>query len=400
MMVMVMLVVILANWKTIKRKISKPKATVTEAKTDPEASSGQIGSDLSGFLFEDGFFDETAEETELVVESGKKVSFLMESVQGDLRITVIDSFGKLASGEKFVVDVEGEGTYTDENEDGVIYIDRLAEGQYFVSMKEAEGYIVPTTKTMINISNDIEYKALSDVAYLIFDEEEIDVSIDDTEDKLAVNEADGSESIELDTYKTSGKLGIDVSSYNREIDWEKVAESDIDYAIIRCGYRGATSGSLILDSYFKDNCRQAMKADIPIGIYFFSQAMNVTEAIEEASMVIEQCRLYMIDYPIFVNSESAGGAGRADDLSKDERTEIIRAFCQTIENSGYEAGVYASENWWKNHLDSERLTEYHTWLAQYKEEPDYEGFYDFWQYTSKGTVEGIETKVDLNISYE
>lgn len=399
MVVVIMLVVVIGNWSSIRRRMGGSPAPTTEAATDPQAEGGQVGSNLSGFMEDDDFFEPDKYDSGIVIESGTKVSVMMDSVGQDLRIMVIDNMGHLVVGTPFTAYIEGEGSYTDDDMDGIIYVRHLREGQYFVSLDSAEGYIVPATKTMININKSIEYKALSDVAYLVLTEDEVDITADDTEDKLAISEADGSENIAADAYEGAGKIGIDVSRYNGDIDWNVVADAGIDYAIIRCGYRGATSGSLIRDSYFKENMMGAIKADIPVGVYFFSQAVTVTEAIEEASMVINECKLYMLEYPIFIDSESAGGLGRADGLSVADRTAITKAFCETIENSGYEAGVYASKNWWNDKLDAEQLTPYHAWLAQYSEEADYEGFYDFWQYTAKGSVDGIETKVDLNVSY-
>lgn len=399
MLLAVILVVVLGNWNTIKRRLGKKHSVVTQAETDPEIPGGQIGSDLTGFMKDESFFDGEPDNLDILMESGKKVSVMMDSIGQDLRIMVIDSKGALVTGTNFTAIIEKEGRFTDDNEDGVIYISHLREGQYFVSLDQTEGFIVPATKTMINISKDIEYKALSDVAYLVINEDDVDVTKEDTSDKLAISEADGTESIDLDTYETNGKIGIDVSRYNREIDWETVADTPVEFAIIRCGYRGASSGLLILDSTFKDNMMGASKAGIPVGVYFFSQAITEAEAIEEASMVIDKCKLFLLDYPIFIDSESAGGKGRADKLSKEDRTAIVKAFCETVANSGYEAGVYASANWWNENLDADKLTHYHSWLAQYKDVPDYEGYYDFWQYTSKGSVDGIDTKVDLNVFY-
>lgn len=398
MFAFIMLVVVMSNWSTIKRKFGGRAYPVEQAATDPAATGGQIGSNLEGFLEDDDFFDKKQYESDIKIETGQKVSMMLDSVSQDLRITIINAYGAPATGTKFIAEIEGVGAYTDDDADGIIYVDHLREGQYFVSLKQMEGVIVPATKTMINISQKLEYKALSDVAYLILSEDDVDITADDTSEKLAIDEADGTENYELDSYKSKGKVGIDVSRYNKIIDWKAVKNDGIDYAIIRCGYRGATSGSLIRDSYFKENMMGAIKAGVPVGVYFFSQAITEAEAIEEASMVIEECKLYMLDYPIFIDSESAGGSGRADGLDIEQRTRITKAFCETIANSGYEAGVYASKNWWNNKLDAEGLTQYHAWLAQYTEEPDYEGFYDYWQYTSKGTVDGIDTKVDLNIA--
>lgn len=400
MFALIMAVVVLTNWDTVKRKLGiRSRNEVTVAAEDPEFTGGQVGDDLTAFMKDENFFDKKQYTPGVRVENGIKVNVMMDSVGQDLRIMVIDALGNLAIGAPFEAEIENTGRYVDEDRDGIIYVEHLREGEYYVRLSELEGYIVPQTKTMIKISKTLEYKALSDIAYLILTEDEVDITADDTETNTALAEADGTEHTAVDYYDAAGKIGIDVSRYNKEIDWEKVADDGIEYAIIRCGYRGSSSGSLVLDSYFKDNCLGAIKAGIPIGVYFFSQAVNETEAIEEASMVIEECKLYKIDLPIFIDSESAGGRGRADNLSKDDRTAVTKAFCETITNSGYEAGVYASRNWWNKRLDADKLTAYHAWLAEYTDEPGYDGYYDYWQYTSKGTVKGIETRVDLNVRY-
>jgi len=400
MVIGIIVLVVLTNWDTIRRRMGQPAPAPVVA-SDPEAEGGQIGDNLSGFLQDESFFDKGSStfHSDVNIETGIKVNVMMDSIGQDLRIMVIDGMGHLVTGQQFIADVEGVGIYTDDDMDGIIYVDHLREGDYFVKLAEVEGYIVPRTKTMIKISKDLEFKALSDIAFLVLTEDQVDVKIEDTENRSAQYEGDGTENIEADAFKDAGKLGIDVSGHNGEIDWEAVKEAGIEYAIIRCGYRGASSGSLILDSYFKENMRGAIKAGIPVGVYFFSQAVNETEAIEEASMVVEECKLYLLDLPIFIDSESAGGSGRADSLDVEKRTAITKAFCETITNSGYEAGVYASKNWWNKKIDAEQLTLYHAWLAQYTEEPDYEGYYDYWQYTSKGKVDGIEGRVDLNIRY-
>ncbi len=400
MIIGILTLVILSNWDTIRRRIGhQSPQPVVEA--SPDAEGGQIGDDLSGFMRDENFFDKNGSgyKSDIIIESGIKVNVMLDSIGQDLRVTVIDTMGNLAAGAEFVADVEGVGRYTDTDKDGIIYVEHLREGDYFVSLEDMEGYIVPHTKTMIRISKDIQYKALSDVAFLVLTEDQVDVTVDDTQSNSADTEGDGSENIEADAYESAGQLGIDVSSHNGEINWTEVKEAGVQFAIIRCGYRGASSGSLVLDSHFAENMRGAIKAGIPVGVYFFSQAVNETEAIEEASMVVEECKLYLLDLPVFIDSESAGGKGRADRLDVDRRTAITRAFCETIANSGYEAGVYASKKWWNSKLDAEQLTLYHSWLAQYTETPDYDGYYDYWQYTSKGTIKGIEGKVDLNVKY-
>ena len=202
-------------------------------------------------------------------------------------------------------------------------------------------------------------------------------------------------------YSLTGKAkaGIDVSKWNGEIDWDKVKNAGVEFAIIRAGYRGSVTGSLVVDPCFETNIRGAAASGMPVGVYFFTQAINEVEAVEEASAVIRLIQDYSIDYPVFIDTEGAGGNGRADGLDVETRTLICEAFCRTIENAGYRAGVYGSRNWYNNRLQADRLEQYTIWLAEYRSVPLYQGYYQMWQYTSKGKVDGISGNVDLNISY-
>ena len=192
---------------------------------------------------------------------------------------------------------------------------------------------------------------------------------------------------------------IDVTLQLKEIDWDKVKADGVNFAMIRVGYRGSSTGALVEDPYFEQNIKGALAAGVQVGIYFFTQATNEVEAVEEASMVIALCSGYDITYPVVIDTEGAGGNGRADGLDGEMRTAVCKAFCQTIQNAGYEAGVYASRNWMNNNLDMSQLDSYKVWLAEYRSTPLYQGYYDMWQYTSKGAVDGISGRVDLNISY-
>lgn len=194
-------------------------------------------------------------------------------------------------------------------------------------------------------------------------------------------------------------IGIDVSKWQGEIDWEKVANSGvgIDFAIIRCGYRGISSGDLIEDPYFKKNIEGAIKNGIKVGVYFYSQAITKAEAIEEASMALELVKGYNLQLPIYIDTEGSGGRG--DTISKSERTEILKTFCEVIKNAGFKPGVYSGRYWYNNHVITSKIEQYHIWVAQYNDVCEYEGRYDIWQYTSSGSVPGINGKVDMNIAY-
>lgn len=193
-------------------------------------------------------------------------------------------------------------------------------------------------------------------------------------------------------------FGIDVSRHNGTINWTAVKASGVDYVIIRCGYRGSSTGALIQDQNFVTNIKGATAAGLKVGIYVFSQAVNEVEAVKEASLAVSCAKGYNLTYPIFIDTESSGG--RADKIDKATRTAVVNAFCQTVVNSGYKAGIYASKTWFEDKLNMSNISgSYKIWLAQYAAAPTYKGRYDMWQYSSKGKISGINGNVDLNLSY-
>ncbi len=192
-------------------------------------------------------------------------------------------------------------------------------------------------------------------------------------------------------------FGIDVSRHNGTIDWKAVKASGVDYVIIRCGYRGSLTGVLIEDQSFRTNIKGATAAGLKVGVYVFSQAVNEVEAVKEASLAVSLVKGYNLTYPIFIDTESSGG--RADKIDKATRTAVVNAFCQTVASAGYKPGIYASKTWFEDKLNMGAIGNYKIWLAQYSTAPTYKGRYDMWQYSSKGKISGISTKVDLNYSY-
>ena len=151
------------------------------------------------------------------------------------------------------------------------------------------------------------------------------------------------------------------------------------------------------DAKFRQNIQGATNAGLKVGVYFFTQAVNEVEAVEEASMVLSQIKNYKISYPVFIDVESSGG--RADGLDAATRTRVINAFCQTIQNGGYRAGIYANKTWLSQKMNLSALSGYKIWLAQYNSQVTYGGRYDMWQYSDKGRIPGISTNVDMNLSY-
>jgi len=366
-----------------------------------EEEQKQEAVDFSAFLKDPTFFDEDINPVlEAAKEQASKLSLLVTSIEKDLRIQIVDGYGKLVTGESFYVELEGMGEYKDLDKDGIIYIGELDSGDYYVELMPMKGYVVPGNPTKVRVKDKVEYLAIDDISLLIKTEADIDAEAEDTGIKDALSDADKTEV--SDFRKTGGgtKLGIDVSKWNGDIDWYRVKDSGVEFAIIRAGYRGSVTGSIVVDPYFEYNMHAAASSGISTGVYFFTQAVNEVEAVEEASAVIKLISEYDIEYPIYIDTEGAGGNGRADGLDMETRTLVCEAFCRTIENAGYKAGVYASRNWYNNNLDTERLDRYQIWLAEYRSVPLYEGYYHMWQYTSKGKIDGISGNVDLDICYE
>lgn len=361
---------------------------------------GQIGNDLKAFLRDSTFFDTDINPVlEAAKEMASRLSLVVTSVERDLRVQIVNAAGKPVTGESFEVELTGRGEYRDLDQDGIIYIGDLASGEYYVQLKPLGDYQIPQNATRVHVKDKVEYVAIDDISLLIKTEDDIDAEKEDTGEAEAVLDADQTEIKRQQSITGTQRQGIDVSKWNGEIDWSRVKNAGIDFTIIRAGYRGSSTGSLVVDPRFEANIKGASANGIMVGVYFFTQAVNEVEAVEEASAVLQLVREYHLDYPIFIDTEGAGGNGRADGLDPETRTLVCEAFCRTIENAGYLSGVYASRNWYNNNLYTERLDDYYIWLAEYRSTPLYQGRYQMWQYTSKGTVDGIVGNVDMDISY-
>lgn len=377
------------------------QAVVQETDTEEEyvEEDGRIkGSDLSAWMNDDTFFDEEKSSTlEKIEKDAKTLSLVVSSVEKDLRIHIVDGKGKAVTGYVFNVRVGEDGLYKDTDRNGEIYVSGLKPGEYPVTLDPVEGYFVPEEATNATVKANIEYMAIADISYLIKTEDEIDPEKEDTAVKDAALDAEGSNAIKV---VEDARFGIDVSKWNKEIDWAQVAKEGVDFAIIRAGYRGSVSGSLVVDPYFEQNIKGAAENGIDVGVYFFTQATNEREAVEEASIVMKLVQGYDITYPVFIDTEGAGGKGRADNLDVAERSRVCQAFCETIRSGGYVAGVYASRNWLNNRLDITKFSGDNViWLAEYGDKPTYGGTYGMWQYTSSGRISGIEGRVDFNLCY-
>ena len=183
-------------------------------------------------------------------------------------------------------------------------------------------------------------------------------------------------------------FGIDVSKYQSNINWEQVKTAGVKFVIIRIGYRGYGSGALVEDSTYRANIQGAINAGLKVGVYFYSQAINEQEAVEEASMVLSLVGGYSLPLGVYYDTESVAG-GRANAISAAERTACAVAFCETIRNSGYSAGVYSYASWFYNALNFANISKYNIWIAQYRDTLSFSYKYNIWQYTGSGSVKGI-----------
>lgn len=201
--------------------------------------------------------------------------------------------------------------------------------------------------------------------------------------------------------KITSLLGVDVSVHQDNIDWAKVKESGIDFAMVRLGYRGYGTGEAQLDENYAENIQGARDAGLDAGVYFFSQAITAEEAVEEANLVIESLDGLDVNYPVVYDWEIIyDDTARTDNISVDVLTDCCVAFCETIKNAGYTPMIYQNKRTSIFKLDLNRLNDYDFWLAEYNTEPTYYYDFDMWQYTSTGRVPGIEGDVDLNISFK
>ncbi len=194
--------------------------------------------------------------------------------------------------------------------------------------------------------------------------------------------------------------GIDLSRYQGEVDWEAVAADGVDFAMIRVGIRGYGTGEIVLDDTLDANMMGATYNGIDVGAYFFTQAISEEEAIEEANAVIEALAPYKITYPVAIDVEDVNDdSARAANLTAEQRTDYVIAFCETLEAAGYTPMIYGNLKTYCDMLDMERLNEYDKWFAFYDTYVYFPYEITMWQYTDKGSVNGIEGDVDLNITF-
>ena len=218
---------------------------------------------------------------------------------------------------------------------------------------------------------------------------------DFTQDDFTTN-ADGLPEYTGDAYDT--RLGVDVSFYQGEIDWEAVAADGVEFAMIRCGYRGSESGTIVVDEQFENNINGALAAGLDVGVYFFSQSTGAIEAAEEANFVLDLISGYDITMPVAFDWEPLEGS-RAEDIDRSELTASAVVFCEMVKDAGYTPCVYLYRYTGYYEYMMERLADYELWVGALGSWPDFYYRHMLWQFSMTGRVDGIDADVDLDYQF-
>lgn len=234
-----------------------------------------------------------------------------------------------------------------------------------------------------SIDQDAEYLKKYDADNSYFEAEE---------EFLSAEEASVQEEALFETAEARASkrvLGCDVSKWQGEIDWKKAKENGINFAIIRVAYRGRTDGILYDDNMFSNNIKNAIASGIPVGVYIYSEAITTAEAEEEARYLISKIKGYDVTLPVVIDYEGFNSSERIGqaNLSKEQHTKIVTAFCETVKRNGYVPMIYGSASYFVTYMDGATLEKsYCIWSAAYSHAPEYYNSvtYDFWQYTDSG----------------
>lgn len=306
-----------------------------------------------------------------------------------------------ASGEEIISDLDTELTYSQDEVDALV----AEASTHAADQRESElkDYIrTQMSSEDANTSELLRSMFPEDIVYLDsagYHFVPIEESI--PKHSLSANNFSISEN-GIITYAEGGtvtsRMGIDVSQHQGTIDWEQVADYGVEFAIIRVGYRGYGSGALMLDEYFEENIEGALSAGLEVGVYFFTQAVSEEEIKEETDFIFEAIAPYNVTLPIVIDIEKIDGdSARADALTSEERTNLVKIFCDTVTEKGYEAMIYGNTYSLFAMLDIEQIAEYDIWYAFYNDYLYYPYTIRSWQYTANGTIPGIDGSVDINI---
>ncbi len=203
-----------------------------------------------------------------------------------------------------------------------------------------------------------------------------------------------------DSGKKTSYLGVDLSKDNGDINFKRLKEAGVDFVMLRAGSRGYGSGEIQADEKFQEYMTKASEAGLFVGVYFFSQAITTSEAVKEAEFVLEQIGEHKVTYPVVFDMEYVhNDTARIDNLTVSDKTNIAKAFLDKIEDKGFHPMIYGNKEWLLKGIDLTRLTGYDIWLSQQEDMPDYPYQFQMWQYSFDGKLNGIDGKVNLNISF-
>ncbi|MBO4890697.1 MAG: glycoside hydrolase family 25 protein [Lachnospiraceae bacterium] len=205
------------------------------------------------------------------------------------------------------------------------------------------------------------------------------------------------------TYKDGKReaiKGVDLSKYNGNIDFAKLKDSGMGFVMLRLGSRGYGTGKITLDEKFVEYAQNAQLAGLQIGAYFYSQAVNENEAVEEANYIIGAISGFNVKYPVAIDVEKVeGDEARTDKLTSKERTAVVKSFCDTVKGYGYKPVIYATREMLITGLDLEELADYDVWLSDDNIPTDYPYRFSMWQYNKKGRIDGITGDIDLDMCF-
>lgn len=397
-------------WNENKDKFAavngKPGNNIVETKAPSndsfytEVRNGQIGDDLQGFLRDKDFFD--SDERDILgdaIRESKMLTVKTYSLKNDLRIRFFDYLGKEIHDTDFAIELEGLGEYVDYNFDGVIIAEDIPEGSYKMNVTAMGDYYLEDTEFSVEVKAMPVAERVPDISLFIKNHGEVPET-DNIFKNLGNDENDRDKTeIKKLSFMSNAETGVVVSSENGDIDWKKVSDAGVSFAIIRIGLRGEETNALIIDSKFEENLKNAKLNGLSVGVYFQSRALEERDVIEEASMVLEVLDERLLTLPAFIDCESFGVGPDGYEVSLESRTSFIQIFTSIIDAGGYTPGLYGSKSFLEREINAESISNAFVWMAEYRSIPTYNGFYDCWQYTSKAKVSGINGQVKACLLY-
>lgn len=268
-----------------------------------------------------------------------------------------------------------------ENGEGMLTILQKFYPNYVIASSQGNYYFFPISEKLEK--NNFE---LEKFTYPVYDEE---------------NEEWSGTATYMQGTPEEAKKGVDVSTFQGDIDWKKVKKSGMDFAIIRLGFRGYESGKIVLDNKFEDNVKGSTEAGLDTGVYFFTEALTEQEAIEEADFVIENLKEYKINMPVVIDVEESANVDktRTRDLTADQRTKNVIAFCERIKEAGYDVMIYGNLKSFMIMMNIDELEGYDKWFAYYRYPFHFPYKIKMWQYTAYEKIDGIQEKADVNLMF-